>query len=157
MSRNKRVVVVIPRTADGHSKGDPVTGRDMVRELGPGQQSFGPGRGGEPGNIFRRLAEVGGHPDATEFPASEGGLEHLIAVGGLHQQAVALLQPIAVAQGGCECGRPRLQFCPGPGYVTPDEADVVRMSPGGVRQELRQVHHPCGNGLHHATRSRIEA
>ena len=125
----------------------------------------GAARLAEIGDLTRRLPEVRRHPDRAEPEAGEHRLEHLVAVLGLHQDAVALPH----APGG-QCRRhgvdPPVELGPGPGRVAPDEADLVPVAPRRLAQEMREVHHPLGNRrnaargslakLRHLRRSRIE-
>ena len=129
----------------------------MIRKFGPHKQPFRPRRGGKPRHILWRLTKVCGHPDAAKLPAGEGSLEHLVAVGRLHQQTIAFFHAVSVTQGSCKSCRTRFDLGPCPFIVTPDKADVVWVPPRAIRQKLRQVHNPGRNGHHYDTRSKIEA
>ena len=154
---HERVVIILSGPADRDGEGNILASCNMGVELSPCQQPFGPRRHGKPCDLLRRLAEIGGHPNAAELPASKSGLEHLVAVRRLHQQTVTLAHVIAVAQGGGEGGGTGFQRGPGPSFFAPDQTDFLRLASRRVCQKLREVHDAGRDRLHHATRSRIEA
>ena len=131
-------------------------GRDVFRKIAMTDHRRGAARLAEIGHLARRLPEVRRHPDRAEPEAGEHRLEHLVAVLGLHQDAVALLH----ASGG-QCRRhrvdPSVELGPGPGRIPPDEADLVAVAPRRLTQEMGEVHDPLGNGRNPARGSLIEA
>ena len=65
-------------------------GRGMVRKIAVAQKRLGAGRGGEPGDFVRHQPEIGRHPDRAEPEGREHRPEHLVAILGMHEDAVAL-------------------------------------------------------------------
>lgn len=120
------------------------------------------------GNFIRRLTVIGRHPHRTHAEACEHGFEHLVVVGGLHQNAVPLSDAEFSLQRMGHCVDAGFHLSPAPSLFTPDETDMVRVAACRLRQEMREVHHPRGGGrnpargmlhgtLHrHFTRSMIE-
>ena len=123
----------------------------MVREVGVAEHERCAAGGSEVGDLRRGLPEIGGHPDRAEAEAGEHGLEHLVAVAGLDEDAVAF-RDAADGEGRGHGVHAGVHLRPGPGGVAPGEADLGGEAAGGLAQEVGQVHDPAGAGRDAARR-----
>ena len=127
--RHQGIVILAElRSSDGNHEPDVggrlACGRDVFGKVGMADHGGGAARLAEIGNLTRRLPEVRRHPDRADPEAGEHRLEHLVAVLGLHQDAITFLHA-----SGDQCSRhrvdPPVKLGPGPGRIAPDKADVV--------------------------------
>src|SRR5690606_34625679 len=149
--RDEGVVVLAEiRRADGDGEREVrrrlAAGACMVGKARAADEAARAARPGEIGDILRRLTVVRRHPHRAEAEAGEHRFEHLVAVGGLDEHPVALAEAETVAQGRRHRVDPRLHLAPGPLPLAPDEADVIRIAPGRLGEEMGEVHHPRGTG-----------
>ena len=123
--------------------------RGMIGKIAVAQKRLGAGGGGEISDLVRHQPEIGRHPDRAEPERGEHRPEHLVAILGMHQDAVAL----ADAARGKRRRQRRdvpIDLAPGPGPIAPDEADAVAVPAGILGEEMRQVHHPARHSRHAA-------
>ena len=114
----------------------------VIRKIAMAQKSLRAGGGGEIGDLVRHQAEIGRHPDRAEPKGREHRPEHLVAIFGMHQDAVAL-GDAPRGEARRQRGDVAVDLAPGPGSVAPDEARAVAMAAGILGQHMRQVHHPA--------------
>jgi len=117
------------------------------------------------GDLVRRLAEVRRNPHGAQAEAGEHRLEHLVAVLGLHQNAVAFRDAVGGERGRHGVHAP-VDLGPGPSRVAPGERNLPAIAAGRLPDEMGEVHDPPGNrgdaplrirvGAGHFCRSRIE-
>ena len=62
----------------------------MIGKIAMAQKRLGAGSRREIGHLVRHQAEIGGHPDRAEPEGGEHREEHLLAILGMHEDAVAL-------------------------------------------------------------------
>ena len=158
---DQAVVVVAAGCADGNGDADarrrlPRRG-DVGGELAAADHRRRAARLGEVGDLARRLAEVGRHPDRAQAKAGEHRLEELVAVPRLDEHAIALAHAAGGQRGGHGID-PAVQLGPGPGRLAPHEADLGAVAPDSLAQEVRQVHDAPRDwrGAAHPCRSRID-
>jgi hypothetical protein len=108
---------------------------------------------GQVGHLVGGLPEVARHPDRAESEAREHRLEHLVAVGGLHQHAVALGDTELRCQRRGHRVDPAIELPPGPLLLTPDDGDAVGVAPGRLGDQVPEVHDPRGGGSRCAERA----
>ena len=140
-------------------------GRGVFGKIAMADHRRGTARLAEIGDLVRRLAEIRRHPDRAEPEAREHRLEHLVAILGLHQDAVALLHAPRGQRRRHRVDAP-VELGPGPGRIAPDEADLVPVAPRRLAQEMGEVHDPLRDGrnaargslrkLRHLRRSRMD-
>ena len=134
----------VARPAGSARKKRSAAGAISDREVAMADQGRSAARLGEVGDLTRRLPKIRRHPDGADLEAREHGLEHLVAVLGLHENAVPLLDPLR-SQRRCHGIDPPLQVSPCPAFLAPDEADLVPVTPGRLMQEVGEVHDPFGH------------
>ncbi len=105
------------------------------------------------GDLVGCLAIIGRYPHRADAEAGEHGFEHLVAVGGLNQHAVALRHAELGDEGRGHRVDARLHLRPAPAPLAPDEADAIGITPRRLRQKMRQVHHPRRARRYPCTRS----
>ncbi len=115
--------------------------RSMIGKIAMTEERFRAGGGGEIGDLVRHQAEIGRHPDRPEPEGRKHRPEHLVAILGMHEDAVALGDP-ARRQRRRQRVDLRLDLAPGKAPLAPDEADAVRQPPRILRQHVGEVHHP---------------
>ncbi len=125
----------------------------MVGKVAVTQKRLGAGRGGEIGDLVRQQPEIGRHPDRAKPERSEHRPEHLVAILGMDQDAVAL-DDAARGKRRRQRRDQRVDFAPGPGPLAPDEANAVAVAAGVLGEQMRQVHHPARHPCHAAARRR---
>ena len=131
------------------------------------RNAFAPEAVREIGHLVRHQAEIGGHPDRAEPERGEHRPEHLVAILGMHEDAVALGD---AARGERRRQRRdlRIDLAPGPGSVAPDETGAIAMPPRILGQHVRRDSSPGGtcaaaasgflfDGGRHASRPLIAA
>ena len=64
--------------------------RGVIGKIAVAEERLGAGRGREIGHLVRHQPEIGRHPDRAEPEGREHRPEHLVAILGMHQDAVAL-------------------------------------------------------------------
>ena len=98
--------------------------RRMIGKIAMTEERLGAGGGGEIGDLVRHQAEIGRHPDGAEPEGRKHRPEHLVAILGMHEDAVALGD---AARGQRRRQRSDLCFdlAPGKALLAPDEADAV--------------------------------
>src|SRR5882757_6945592 len=121
----------------------------MVGKIAMTKECLGAGSRGEPGDLVRHQPEIGRHPDRTEPKRREHRPEHLVAILGMDQDAIA---PGDAARGQRRRQRrdEAVDLAPGPRLLAPDEADALAMAAGILRQEMREIHHPARHRRHAA-------
>ncbi len=121
----------------------------MVGKIAVTQKGFGAGGGGEIGDLVRHQSKIGRHPDRAQTKGRKHRPEHLVAILGMNQDAVA---PDNAARGQ-RCRKRRdvgVDLPPGPGFFGPDEADTIAMPARILREEMRKIHHPARQSYHAA-------
>ena len=90
----------------------------MIGKIAMTQKRLGAGGGREPGDLVRHQPEIGRHPDRAEPEGGEHRPEHLVAILGMHEDAVALAD---AARGQCRRQRrdQGVDLAPGPGPARP--------------------------------------
>ena len=118
--------------------------RGMLGKIAVAQKRLGAGGGGEIGDLVRHQPEIGRHPDRAEPERREHRPEHLVAILGMDQDAVAL-DDAARGKRRRQRRDVAVDLAPGPGPLAPDEAGAVAMPAGILGQQMREVHHPAGH------------
>ena len=140
--------------APGELQRTALHGRGVLGKIDVAQERLRAGGLREIGDLIRHQAEIGGHPDRTEPERGEHREEHLVAVLGMDEDAVALGD---AARGECSGQRRdlRIDLAPGPGFVTPDETGTRPMPPRILGQHVSEIHDAAGHaqGLHRASSS----
>src|SRR5260221_9108356 len=112
----------------------------MFWKIAMAKERLGAGGGGKPGDLVGHQPEIGGHPDRAQPERGKHRPEHLVAIPGMNENAIAL----ADAARGKRCRQCRdevIDLAPGPGPVAPDEADTVAVPAGILGEEMREIHH----------------
>jgi hypothetical protein len=100
----------------------------MIGKIAVTQKRFRAGSGREIDDFVRHQPEIGRHPDRAEPERREHRPEHLLAILGMNQDAVALDD----ATRGKRCrkgGDQRVDLAPGPGFLAPDETNAPAATP----------------------------
>ena len=118
----------------------------MVGEIAVAQERLGAGGRREIGHLVRHQPEIGGNPDRAEPERREHRPEHLVAILGMHQDAVAL-DDAARGERRRQRGDAAVDLAPAPGPVAPDEARPVAVTAGILRQHMSEIHDPAGHAL----------
>ena len=156
-----RVQLARPHARDERQVGNCLADRRrMPGKLASAQQRAGARRCCDVGDVRRKQPEVGGHPDCPDPEAGVHGFEHQVAVLGLHQDTVAVPDPVLGQHGG-ERGHPGVELQPIPPPATPDQRGPVRETSRRLGHEPRQVHDPAGHRQaradgHYRTRSSMD-
>src|ERR1035437_1562683 len=101
----------------------------------------GAGGGGEIRNLVRHQPEIGRHPDRAEPERCKHRPEHLVAILGMDEDAVAFDD---AARGKCSRQRrdETIDLAPAPGLPAPDQAGAVAVPAGIPGDEMREIHDP---------------
>ena len=118
-------------------------GARMLREGGVADHQLGAARRGEIGDLVGRLTKIRRHIDRADAKTGEHRLEHLIAVLGLHQDAVALFDTEALDQRRRDRADPAVELGPSPGRVSPDEGRALLQAASGLGQEMGEIGDPA--------------
>ena len=90
------------------------------------------------GDLRRRQAEIGRHPDRADHPRREHRLQHGVGVARVQQDPVAVAHAARRQRGGRGLD-PVAKRCPGPGGVAPDDRRPVGKPPRGLDQQRGEV------------------
>jgi hypothetical protein len=114
----------------------------MIREIAVTQKRFCAGRARKIGDFIRHQPKIGRHPHRAQPERGKHRPEHLVAILGMNEDAVALCD----AARGKRCRKRRdqgIDLAPGPGFFAPDESRAIAVPPRILRDEIAEVHHPA--------------
>src|SRR6185312_13562352 len=110
------------------------SGLGMIGKIAMAEKRLGTGGLREISDLVRHEAKIGGNPDRTETEGRKHRPEHLVAVLGVNENAVAF-DNTALGQGRRQRRGSGIDLTPGPRPVAPDEACAVAVTPRILGQE----------------------
>ena len=92
------------------------------------------------GDLGRRLAKIGRDIDRTQPKAGKHRLDHLIAILGLHQNAIALADALRSQRRSERVNAP-IDLCPAPLALAPDKTDLSAEAARRLAEHMSEIHH----------------
>ena len=141
--------------SEGERRARGFRGGGMVGKIAVAKERLRAGGGGEIGDLVRHQAEIGRHPDRAEPERRKHRPEHLVAILGMHQDAVALgdaarrqVPPPAPRRGDRSRARSRIARP----RSKPTRSPCRRAF---WVSKMREVHHPARHPRHAAQRGGV--